>query len=139
MSCEKDDFCTKNPVTPNLVIKFMDATNKTSIKKSDSLYVWANGKDSLYKNATLDSIIIPLNTNATETVYNLASGTLKLNTLKFTYEVNGEFVSRSCGYKAIFNNVKITNTSTSSWISELATTEISTINNQANAHVIIYH
>ena len=39
-SCEKDDYCLKNPVTPNLVLRFYDDSNKETLKKVDELYVW---------------------------------------------------------------------------------------------------
>lgn len=139
-SCEKDDFCTQNPVTPSLVLKFMDYTDVTELKRPDSLYVWANGKDSLYKNVKVDSVFLPLNTSDTKTVYYLASGKSSTYTITVSYDPKDVFVSRSCGFRTIFNNVSIhENNLTTNWVDSISTKEISTINNQTNAHFIIYH
>ena len=67
-SCEKDDFCTLNPITPKLVLRFYDNVNKTQLKNVNQLYVWAAGKDSILVNQSTDSISIPLNSIANETV-----------------------------------------------------------------------
>ena len=60
-SCEKDDICTQNPLTPSLILRFYDAEDISALKTATSLYVWADGKDSIYQNVTTDSIAIPLN------------------------------------------------------------------------------
>lgn len=139
-SCEKDDFCVENPLTPNLVVKFLNYSDTTKVKKPNSLSVWAKEKDSLYKKIKVDSIILPLNTLATNTIYNLAIGKDSISQLSIQYETKEEYVSRSCGFKIIFNNVKITNNKlTKSWIDSLSTNTIPTINNQNNAHLTIYH
>lgn len=141
-SCEKDDFCITNPVTPNLVIRFYDATNEDETKNVDSLYVWAAGKDSLYINATTDSIAIPLNTLATNTVYHLAKGTLLLETFTIDYTTEDEFISRSCGFRVIFNDINLNNDATvteDAWISSFTPDIITTINEQETAHVKIFH
>ena len=53
-ACEKDDICTQNPLTPNLILRFYDADNPSKVKDVTSLYVWAENKDTLtdYKNVT---------------------------------------------------------------------------------------
>ena len=79
-ACEKDDFCTTTPVTPNLVIRFYDKDDITSVKSVSRLSVIAQSKtDSLIETKTLDSIAIPLNGLASETVY-----ILKMNDAKKT-------------------------------------------------------
>ena len=61
-ACEKDDFCTTTPVTPNLVIRFYDKDDITSVKSVSRLSVIAQSKtDSLISTRSLDSIVIPLN------------------------------------------------------------------------------
>lgn len=140
-SCEKDDFCTENPVTPNLVIKFNNFSDTDKTKKTDSLSVWATGKkDSIYKKVSLDSIAIPLNSITEKTVYNFSKGKDSISKITIFYEPKEKFVSRSCGYKVIFNNVKLSKeNSAKSWIDSLSTKEIETINNQENAHITFYH
>ena len=46
-SCEKDDFCTKNPVTPMLIIRFYDNIERSNLKNAELLSVWAEGKDTI--------------------------------------------------------------------------------------------
>jgi hypothetical protein len=135
-SCEKDDFCTQNPVTPNLILRFYDSTNRNTIKKVDNLYVWAEGKDSLFVNASLDSLYIPLNTAALETVYYFSKDNT-INQFTISYSTTNEYVSRSCGYKVIFNEVSFT--SNNSWINDFEPNIPITIENQNKAHVQIFH
>lgn len=145
IACEKDDFCTQNPVTPNLVLRFYDKNETNKLKKFERLSVIADEKtDSLYTNITNnDSIAIPLNSLSQKTVY-----TLKMNNVdgnqsnnqiaKLTIEYNPEeeFVSRSCGFRVIFENVTLNHTG---WIDSLSTKEIPLIDNQARAHVQVFH
>ncbi|MGJ8744133.1 DUF6452 family protein [Polaribacter sp.] len=141
-ACEKDDFCIQNPVTPNLVLRFYDNVDRETTKNVNTIYVWAeeNGveKDTIsaFNGTSLDSIYIPLNSLSSETVYNISNGT---NVDKFTinYTTEEEYVSRSCGYKIIFNDVSFTSDNT--WISDFTPSTLTTIDNQNTAHVQIYH
>ncbi|TVZ54779.1 hypothetical protein OD91_0014 [Lutibacter sp. Hel_I_33_5] len=136
ISCEKDDICTSNPITPKLVLRFYDATTPTSLKDVAGLYVWAEGKDSLFINDTKDSISLPLNSQSNQTVYHLSKGT-DTGTITIDYTPETDFVSRSCGFRVIFNNVTLTENNT--WITDLSTTSLETINNQTTAHVQVFH
>lgn len=133
--CEKDDFCI-DPVTPNLIIRFYDDANPTSIKSVADIHVWAENKDSIFTNTSLDSISIPLDVNTNQTIYNISKGTTQ-DQITVSYDVEEVFVSRSCGYKAIFNNVTISNSS--NWIQSVNPTTINTIENEFRAHVQIFH
>jgi hypothetical protein len=136
-ACEKDDFCTQNPVTPNLILRFYDDLDRETLKNVSSFYVWAEGKDTIFENVTTDSIYIPLNSLATETVYNLSTeNTINKFTIKYTPKE--EYVSRSCGYSMIFNEVTFSSNS-STWIKDFTPSSITTINNQNTAHVQIFH
>lgn len=142
-SCEKDDFCLSNPVTSNLVIRFHDAENNDETKVVDSLYVWADGRDTLdlVNNASTDSIAIPLNTLEESTVYNLARGNDFIDTFTISYTTEEDFVSRSCGFRVIFNDLSLnhdTEGTETSWVSSFET-ETTIINSQENAHVKIFH
>lgn len=144
-ACTKDDFCTKNPVTPKLVLRFYDNTSKTTLKSTANLSIIAEGKkDSLYVGQSVDSIAIPLNSLKTETVYTLkinnANGAIINNQIaKFTikYTPQEKYVSRSCGFKIIFNNV--TFLSDNSWIKGFTPQTLTTIDHQNSAHVQIFH
>lgn len=135
IGCEKDDFCIE-PVTPNLIIRFYDATNMTEFKAVNDIHVWADGKDSIFTNTSLDSIAIPLDINANQTIYNISKGTNQ-DQITIDYDIEEVFVSRSCGYRAIFNNINISNTN--GWIISVDPTTISTIENERKAHVQIFH
>ncbi len=144
--CEKDDFCTKDPVTPKLVLRFYDANDRDQLKKTERLSIWAAGKDTIptYRSVALDSVAIPLNTTTIETVYhlkindfdgNLASNETATFTIQYTPEE--EFVSRSCGFRVIFNDVRFS--SDTSWIQDFTPAPLTTIDNQTTAHVQIFH
>lgn len=143
-SCEKDDFCTQNTVTPKLILRFYDTKDKTKTKKVERLSIIATSKkDSLYVNQSVDSIAVPLNSSTKETVYTLKMNSVdgaktnnKTATLTVKYTTEEEYVSRSCGFKVIFNNITIAGTP---WIESFSTSSIKSINNQSNAHVKIYH
>lgn len=144
MSCEKDDFCEFSSPTPNLVLRFYDKDVNDDLKSVQRLSVIAQGKtDSLYMNTSIDSIAIPLNTNATETIYTLkrneTTGNLADNeiaTLTVRYTPEEQYLSRSCGFRFIFNNITLEKTG---WIDSLSITTLETINSQENAHVNIFH
>ena len=138
-ACEKDDFCISNPVTPNLVLRFYDATDESTTQEVDSLYIWAEGMDTIHSNQTTDSIAIPLNTLASSTTYILAQGTQKLDTLTLEYDPEEEYVSRSCGFRIVFNNVVVSADDEVKWIQSATPQNISSINNQDQAHVRIFH
>lgn len=135
-ACEKDDFCIQNPVTPSLVIDFYNNTNRETLKDVTTLYVSVDGKDSIYEGSRENSITIPLNTLTNETIYNFSDGT---NVDKFTISYTTEeiYVSRSCGYKVIFNDV--TFISENNWILGFTPSNLTTIDNQDETHIQIFH
>lgn len=137
ISCEKDDFCLKNPVTPNLVLRFFDNLNIETIKSVDALYVWAEGKDTIFEfnGQNKDSIFIPLNSLDTLTVYKFSNGT-NVNTFTIQYTPEEEYISRSCGFRVIYNDLSFSSDST--WIMNFIPTT-RTINNQNAAHVQLFH
>lgn len=144
-SCERDDICIE-PTTPKLIIRFYDASNPANLKNVKLLSVWATGKDTLvnYKSLTTDSIAIPLNVNATLTDYHFKTNTIDgsivnniIDALTINYTPEEVFVSRSCGYKTIFNNTTVT-VNTNNWIQSINVLNPN-INNEILAHVKIYH
>jgi hypothetical protein len=146
-TCEKDDFCVKNPITPNLVLRFYDETNQETLKTAKLLSVWAEGKDTIddYTSITTDSISIPLNSLATETIYHLkinnedgAEADNLYTTFTINYTPEEEYVSRSCGYRVIFNEVSFSSDNTN-WIKEFTPETLTIIEDQNSAHVQIFH
>ena len=145
-SCEKDDICL-SPTTPKLILRFYDAADPTATKSTQNLSVWADGKDTLstYKSVALDSIAIPLNVNDTQTIYHLKTNSVDgniannvSNTITINYTTKDEYVSRSCGFKTIFNNITISSNN-GGWIQSFTPNSLTTINNETSAHVQIFH
>lgn len=145
-SCEKDDFCLQNPVTPKLVIDFFDNANRLTPKNPRRLSIIAQGKtDSLLTNTSSTSITIPLNSITDNTVFilkkneaNGATADNQIATFSVEYIPEKVFVSRSCGFKIIFNDVNFS-TDANSWILDFTPTNLTTIDNQDETHVQIYH
>ena len=134
--CEKDDFCI-DPITPNLILRFYDADNPTTVLSVDDLSIWPEGfQDSIVSSATLDSIAIPLDINNIETIYNFKMGDLT-DQIIITYDVGEVFVSRSCGFKAIFENAAAT-LETTNWMQSLEVIS-TTIEDESAAHIEIFH
>ena len=135
LSCEKDDICLEN-TTPNLILKFYDINNDTIAKPVTSLTVWANELDTIYLNKPFDSIIIPLDFNLDKTNYKLVSNNI-VDTIYFSYQRNDIFISRSCGYKTIFENLEI-DSFTNNWIKGFNINN-TIIDNDTTAHINIFH
>ena len=144
-ACEKDDFCTQNPVTPSLVIRFYDkdSTNESFKTVERFSAIAAIISDSLSQSVNTDSIILHLNTLADETTYTFKrneeignTDTNEYATLKMTYAREEEFVSRSCGFRIFFTTVTFEK---NGWIDSLSVSELPVVNNQNNAHVKVYH
>lgn len=112
-SCVKDDFCI-DPTTPNLVIAFYDYNNPDNLKTTTNLTVWAEGKEELYTNGSLDSILIQLDPGNDFTVYHLSLDNVE-DEITVTYTRKKVFVSRSCGFKYNFENLEVPFT-TNNWI-----------------------
>ncbi len=145
-ACEKDDFCAKNPITPNLVLRFYDNANTSTFKNVERLSIWAEGKDTIteYNSVNTDSVSIPLNSLASQTIYHLKMNNIDGNlannqttTFTINYTTEEEYISRSCGYRVIFNNVSFTHNNT--WVQSITPTTLTSINNQNEAHVQIFH
>ncbi|CAL2107533.1 conserved hypothetical protein [Tenacibaculum sp. 190524A02b] len=146
-SCEKDDFCVQTPITPSLILRFYDKSDATKLKSVQrfSIVAASKGTDSLFTGQNTDSIAIPLNGLANKTVYTLKMNDInnlavdnKTATLTIDYSVEEEYISRSCGYRFIFKDIKISSSSPS-WIDRLSTNEVTIVNLQNKAHVQVFH
>jgi hypothetical protein len=133
-SCEDDDFCDL-PTTPRLIIVFFDKENP-STKKPLPMYVWANDKDSIYQLAITDSILVPLDTQNTTTLYKIATTNI-VDEFNFNYTVSEEYISESCGYIAKFNDFSL-ESNTKNWINSIVVSTTK-VENETETHVKIYH
>lgn len=144
ISCDTDDFCTENPVTPKLILRFYDKDDSDKLKQVERFSVTADGRnDSLFINSSVDSIALPLNSEAQRTVFyfkkNEVDGTKSSNqgaTLTVDYVPETEYVSRSCGFRVIYTNLTLQKTM---WIDRISVDNLASITNQSNAHINIFH
>lgn len=135
-SCEKDDFCISNPVTPQLIVRFYDNADPSVVKPVNNFYVWAEGKDTLFANESIDSLVIPLNANTNSTIYNFSKDTV-VDQLTINYTTKNEYVSRSCGFRIAYEDLEFS--ASNSWVLNLSPETSNSIDNQTEAHVKIFH
>ncbi len=149
--CESDEICLED-ITPKLIIRFYNNDIQSEVKSVLRLKVQIDGVDGEYTNETIsiltDSIAIPLLVSENETRFILtlqgdeSSGTEdNIDTISVVYDQQDLFVSRSCGYKTVFNNAdpSVTNDD-DNWIKSLeAQNDPLEIIDEKKAHVKIYH
>ncbi len=135
VNCEKDDICIET-TTPKLIVVFYNNEIPDAKKVVASLTVSVDGKGNVYDNKSLDSIAIPLDLTQNSTLYKFKSGAIT-DSILFTYNRKDVFVSRSCGYKTIFENLQIESRS-SNWIKN-DIIKNTTIDNETAAHLTIFH
>lgn len=158
LSCEKDDICSdSNANTPHLIIRFYDISNPSSLKAVNNLKVTGLGStEEIGTTTTKDSIVLPLRILENNTLFSLTkdytfnnNGTPddpsddiedgSTSNITISYENEQVFISRACGYKNIYNNINIGFTASSeNWISNTEIIQTS-IENENNAHIYIYH
>ncbi len=139
-SCEKDDFCTQNPVTPRLIIRFYDDTNRETTKRVQNLVINSEANSDTiarYNGVSTDSIVIPLNPNALETIYNFSKDGV-VNQFSINYDIQEEYVSRSCGYKIVYTNLEFSSP-TNTWFTDFTPKTLLNLNDQTTAHVQVFH
>ena len=137
-ACENDDICMEETTTPQLIIRFYDKDDVSSVKTVDSLYVYATDKDSLYSKQKTDSIVLPFNLNTDEVAYYLSNG-INEDVLILKYTRNEIFLSRSCGYIMYFELQDGTQI-TQNWVDSMSiVADENQINNETAAHVKIFH
>ncbi len=151
ISCERDDICIDD-ITPKLIIRFYDFENPELFKDVANIKVNIEGADGDYINETIttltDSIALPINVGGNQTRYTLTLQETEAleqeenaDVFEITYTQEDLFVSRPCGYEAIFNEV-VTDLEKDedNWIDEIVPlSDPLEIINESSAHVKIYH
>jgi hypothetical protein len=151
ISCETDEICLED-TTPHLIVRFYNQNIPDELKSVLNLKVNIEGIEGEYDNETIkvftDSIAIPLmvTENRTRFIFTLPGdeeqGTIdNLDTITLIYTQEDIFVSRSCGYKAVYHDAKVTLTQDDdNWIKFLEpTADPLEIIDENLAHVKIYH
>ncbi|WP_339850309.1 DUF6452 family protein [uncultured Dokdonia sp.] len=150
-SCERDDICAETtPTTPLLIIEFYDVNNPTLLKAPNNLTISTIVNEEVNEVLTLvnlESIEIPLRTNDELTTYSFSINTAEddeeeanTDVLNFTYTVTDEFVNKACGFRVVYDDLQNTNDplQDGAWIQNIDI-ENSTVNDQTEAHISIFH
>jgi hypothetical protein len=131
--CEKDDICVDGD-TPLFVIGFFDVTDteQTTEKDVSSLRIREISREdfppSFTDRSTTDSVALPLPTNASTVTYILISNSATTNevetgnidTLDVTYTLSERFVSRACGFVAVYDEITVSvRPDADNWIQDL--------------------
>jgi len=151
ISCEKDEICLED-TTPHLIARFYNQNIPDELKSVLNLKVNIEGIEGEYDNETIkvltDSIAIPLmvTENRTRFILTLPGDEEEgvednLDTITLIYTQEDIFVSRSCGYKTVYHDAKVTLTQDDdNWIKFLEpTADPLEIIDENLAHVKIYH
>ncbi len=144
--CETDNICIEE-TTPHLIIRFYNNEDSSKLRKVNNLKITV--KNSLNEDiqigdiATLDSIVVPLNVDLDYTNIYLSKYTTDdtgvVDTLAINYVRDEIFVSRSCGYKTIFNSIDVFDNSADwLWMKNVVKVKAN-ITNENQAHINIYH
>ncbi len=143
-SCEKDDICLDSEAkTSKLIIRFKDNNNHSLYKDATLLAIKGIGNADVIDFGTTDSIAIPLKTDLDLTQFeflkNYEETTENSDQLDFNYTRTDEFISRACGYRTVFENLSTTIINdTNNWILDYEIVQ-TTITNEDEKHLIIYH
>lgn len=160
LGCEKDDICAEaTATTPQLIIRFYDASTPEETKAVRRLSVKGQGQPDgleVVTNRTTDSIALPLKFQK-EGVETITRFELKKNAdydtdsnnntvsntdlIEISYTPKFVYVSRACGYKSIFENIKVAIIEANDsdvWIKTAVTTKTN-IEDETKAHIAIHH
>ena len=150
-NCEKDDICPVTmATTPKLIIRFYDITDQTETLRVLALQVQGDGNEDVYQSAvSTDSLPLPLKTFDNITRFKLhkeyaddGNGNILGNEdiIDIEYITEEVYVSRACGYKTIFDNVRLTVVDDGdNWIKLIQFENPLTVDNETAAHVQIFH
>jgi hypothetical protein len=134
-----------------LIIRFYDIDNPENKKSVPFLGLKVDGQEDFYLDGgiaqTTDSVVVPLEVvNNFTKIKLIRFGTDPIedndeeDEIELTYGREEEFVSQSCGFRIIYNNVKITNSPNNTWIKEVDPISDSlNITDERRHHIKIYH
>uniref|UniRef100_UPI0039A61683 DUF6452 family protein n=1 Tax=Ornithobacterium rhinotracheale TaxID=28251 RepID=UPI0039A61683 len=138
-ACEEDNICTENK-TPELIIKLKSDTPTQTL---DSLYVLrqdsANEFTLITSGAGRDSISVPLPLSPSSETFLIFSRRKSsdqfLDVVKVDYKYSTEYVSKACGFKAVYSNLNAT-TSSHNFIKNIEILQDEIISQNA-AHILL--
>ncbi|MBM1106654.1 hypothetical protein JQC67_10935 [Aurantibacter crassamenti] len=146
--CEKDDICI-DAATPQLVVRFYDFFDTTSLKEVSELKVQGFIGDSVYAvitNVSTTEIKLPLRSDTIATSFIITRNldpedetTADIDTLVLNYELNEIFKSRACGYVMSFENITGTISTENNWMKGIEIITDTLIVTDTIANVKIFH
>nr|WP_314603184.1 DUF6452 family protein [uncultured Capnocytophaga sp.] len=152
ISCESDDICTDNVVTPRLIVRIYDKDAPRRTKPVNNLLVI--GKDQnrpIQPISTTDSLALPLRLTSGESSFILVKdavvdsrGNLTRGTqvaLKINANASQIFSDKGCGYKIIYDQITATSDSISGnipWINRVQVM-FRKIENEKQASIHIFY
>ena len=165
LTCEKDDICDPALLkTPHLLIEFYDKTQTSLLKNvqdfkvydiDNQKYLVINQNSEVTGDGrfilTSNKLKLPLNTLKNDSKYQFIFNaddkpdivpSKNIDILTFNYSLDYQYVSRGCGYKAVFNDLLPINLSDNTSPDQLWINNIQIINsniiNEDVLHVKIY-
>lgn len=148
-ACERDDICAAStPTTPQLVIAFFDANNRSE-SKPINLSVSSEGSDKIISISNDTIIRIPLRTDTTSTsfIFTKNPGIPDAeedpdtpDRVIFSYNINEVYIDRACGFKVTYDalTAQASGEGDGRWITDISINN-STIINDSIYQVSIIH
>jgi hypothetical protein len=139
VSCEPDDVCSEaSPSTPQLVFRLFDSDQPNQLKVVDTLRIMSFGDEAPLEFINTDSIVFPLQVNASKINAVLTVSDGITDRIKIDYLTNDVYLSRACGFQSTFQIHTVEVDQPANWINsiEIVTNEVII---DTLAHVKIYH
>lgn len=119
-ACEKDDVCVDR-ITPRLFVQFYKSRDHTTEEPATLTLgnftittLEKGGKwNALYSNATADSVYLPLHIDADTSKFTINIDEKRTDVLTIWYQRKSQFVSKACGLRTIYINLRETHTADS--------------------------
>ena len=150
LGCEKDDICEDGtPTTPRMIVEFYDNLNPTAKKTVTNLGIVADGMSTGILYNGVSKIEVPIQTTADITKYSFIYDSQNVDVslrnedkITINYKRSDVFISRACGYKAIFTlldnpNGIVKTIDTDNWIKEIVIQKYKILN-EDEVHVKIF-
>ncbi len=147
-SCQDDTEICGEGTTPRLNIKFFDEATQTSVKQS-GIFSSNDGEKREYVFSNQDSILLPLSHKISHKkkhdtlIYRLTEDAEQKDTIFLNFEPKEVFVSKGCGFKINYMNLKADLGENSNTIKRIVLEQVSDDNpinltDEIQGHLFIY-
>ena len=124
-ACERDDVCVDR-ITPRLFVQFYKSPDHKAEEPATltlrNLTITTLGKgekgkgekwNALYSNITADGVYLPLRIDADISKFTISIDEKRTDVLTIRYQRKNQFVSKACGLRTIYINLRETHTTDS--------------------------